>query len=395
MPFGSSIECTCKECGERFVHVKKLSEHIKKMHGLASIDYYVKHECAGARPVCPTCGGETRFVSLGAGFKKYCPGDRSVAECEAGRVGGSSKKENVVTMIEEVEVPVSFESVSPCRPSRCIDELVSFVRSVCTDDVKVNDPAAPGSATVWIPSSNLAIDIHGIDWLDENDSLIAFEKRGCWCRYEACRSRGVRLMQFFTDEWMNKGNICRSMIQNALGKDVLKVHARECDVVVLDSNESRKFCNDNHVSGGTRSSRHFGLRHPQHGLVGVVTTRTPIQKKHGHVCELARMCFLQGASVRGGASKLLARVTESARADGFDGLLSYAELRYGQGGVYEKCGFTLVGEALGMYWYSSRDVRHNRFKYRAQPGKPERQVAIENNVRGVWGVGNKIYLKKL
>ena len=69
-------------------------------------------------------------------------------------------------------------------------------------------------------------------------------------------------------------------------------------------------------------------------------------------------------------------------------------LRFGLGTVYEKCGMQLIGETGTNYWYSNGIIREDRFKYRAQPGKSELQVAIENNVRPVYGAGHRIWLLK-
>jgi hypothetical protein len=80
--------------------------------------------------------------------------------------------------------------------------------------------------------------------------------------------------------------------------------------------------------------------------------------------------------------------------NGYEGVLSYAELRYGEGGVYEKCGFSLVGESTSNYWYTDGVSRFDRFAYRAQPGKTEKEVAEAANVKAVWGAGNKIYVWK-
>jgi hypothetical protein len=60
--------------------------------------------------------------------------------------------------------------------------------------------------------------------------------------------------------------------------------------------------------------------------------------------------------------------------------------------VYEATGFKLVKENTGInYWYTDGTVRYNRFKFRAQPGKTEREVAEENSVYRVYGCGNSLY----
>lgn len=482
MSFGTSRECVCKECSTPFHHVKKLSEHIKKNHELSSIDYYIKHECGGMRPTCPVCGGETRFISLGDGFKKYCIVHRSIAESEAGKVGGKLKKTwskgltkktderlaalalnqtgegnpfyghhhtietkqknadahrlsfdavlaRLTELVPTIEVmsssseyatqddllrvkcmtcsttdAASFSNLQRCwRCKTCFPlaskpqlEVAEFVRSLGFEDVEISTRKVipPLELDVWVPSQKLAIEYHGLYWHSGGKEGEA-DKRSHRQKYERCEAEGIRLFQFFSDEWINKGDICRSMLVNALHKNATKLNARDCEVRAILPAQSKEFANANHISGGTRAAHHLGLFHKSRGLVGIATTRTPIQKKHGHACELARMCFLRNTSVRGGASKLLSHVKQLARDGGFEALLSYAELRYGTGNVYEKDGFTLVGEALNNYWYTDGERRYDRFKFRAQPGKPEKQVAEEAGVRSVWGCGNRIYLLKL
>jgi hypothetical protein len=350
MPHGSSTPASCKECNASFDHLKRLSDHLRISHGSTSVDYYTKHMCSGMRPSCPECGAETRFVSLGEGFKQYCGDHYHLAEREAGRLGGLMRGKQT-----------------------CSAQITAFVREL--------GPRADGKQVV-VACYDLA----------QPELAVRGTLRQ---RFLAAQSADVRLIQFFSDEWLNKGEVCRSMIANALGKSSLKLHARDCELVTLQTPASKAFIDANHISGATRAKHHVGLLHEVHGLVGVASTRTPIQKKHGHVAELARMCFLRGTSVRGGASKLLSRVKELAIQDGFQGLLSYAELRYGEGHVYEHCGLTLVAETTTNYWYTDGARRYDRFKFRAQPGKPEKVVAEEAHVRSVWGCGNKVYLVQL
>jgi GNAT superfamily N-acetyltransferase len=403
MPFGDSKECDCRECGLEFAHAKKLSEHIKKVHKSNSVDYYVKHFLSGTKPSCPACSAEPRFVSLSAGFKKFCPEHRSVAESLGGQAGGKTKKtqkpratqpeiQAPPTIVQVVAAPVLVANSSGHK----FDEVVDFVKSLGVEDVElhVSNVVSQFSLDLWIPSKRTAIEYHNIDWKNGNVKEDVFVKNTHRKKYLACRADGVRLLQFFSDEWNNKPDICKSMIRNALGKSTIVLSARHCKTVAVTQAESKAFADANHVSGTTRARHHIGLVHRELGLVGLATTRTPIQKKYGNVCELARMCFLKDSSIRGGASKLLSHVKEVAKKDGFSGLLSYSELRYGEGNVYKNCGFELVDETTVNYGYSDATRRYDRFKFRAQPGKTEKQVAQEADVRTVWGSGNKIYLLK-
>lgn len=85
-------ERSCAECGKLFLHGKKLSEHFRKEHGLTPEEYAIKHVHKGVKPTCPNCNQGTRFVSAFAGFKRYCGNCSTIAEREAGRVGGKVKQ---------------------------------------------------------------------------------------------------------------------------------------------------------------------------------------------------------------------------------------------------------------------------------------------------------------
>ena len=252
---------------------------------------------------------------------------------------------------------------------------------------------SPFELGVWVPSSKLAIECSDLCWHNKKNDNV-FDTHHHRQKYDACSKEGIRLLQFFSDEWIEKNEICRSITDNALGLTATKLNARDCEFVVLDPKTSRQFLEENHIGGATPAKRHTGLVHPKHGLVSIMTLRTPIQKKWGHVTELARSCSRLHFSVRGGTSRLTHHARSWAHGCGYDGILSYADLRFGDGKVYEKCGFTYMTDNKTNYWYTNGVKRFNRFVYRARDGMSEREVAEINQVRPIYGCGNAIYLMK-
>ena len=272
--------------------------------------------------------------------------------------------------------------------------LNEFLRGVAVSPVVMGGGPddVPGLRfDAWVPDVRFGADLHDLS----GGRPEIFERGALRDKLVRSRAAGIKHVQFFSDEWTNRGGIVRSMLSNGLGVSAIKLNGRDCTVRRVMNNETKTFFEGTHVSGSTRASKHVLLEHPEHGPVAGLSIRTPIQKKHGHVCELARVAFKGGCSVRGGASKMIEEAKKIALEDGFDGVLSYADLRHGDGGVYVKCGFEQVGESVVSYGYTNGVRRFDRFKYRAQPGKPERQVAEENNVRPVWACGNRIFLMKL
>lgn len=480
MPYGTSEKSRCSECNEEFPHLKKLSEHIKKIHKLSPQDYCIKYQYNNVRPTCVTCGGETRYVSLSEGFKRYCIEHKNIASSEAGKVGGkvketwnkgktketderllkfsakmtgegnhfygkkhtdSAKEQNATAhrlKFSEVlkrisseqpdikvlsswrsydtqdsllrvacekcgtEDVVSFFNIKRCWRCRCCNpigskqqiDISNYVKSLGFNvENSTRNVIPPLELDLWIPEKKVAIEYHGLYWhsggLDE-----IFDKKQHRRKYEVCASSGIKLVQIFSDEWIKNEEICRSIIKNALGKNEILLNARDCKVEEIDHVSAKEFLDSTHISGYTRCKHKFGLVHKEHGLVGVATTRTPIQVKWGRLSELARMSFSKGVSVRGGASKLLSVVKEASLGEGFEGVLSYADLRFGSGSVYEKCGFAEAGETSLNYWYTDGHRRFDRFEFRAKPGISENEVALEAGVRQVWGCGNKIFVWK-
>jgi hypothetical protein len=252
---------------------------------------------------------------------------------------------------------------------------------------------SPYEVDIWIPSKRVAIEYNGLYW-HSGEKEDVFNKTRHREKYDLCKKNDIKLIQFYSDEFDRREQVCRSMIRNALGSLDLKLNARDCQIEELSTKQAQEFLDANHIAGYTRSSYKVGLVHPEYGLVSVATTRTPIQKKWGNVVELARMASKTHLMVRGGASKLLNHLFSKGQEDGFEGLLSYAELRYGEGGVYEHCGLQKVGTTGPNYWYTDGSVRYDRFKFRAQDGLTENEYAQKHGVRSVWGVGNSVYLRR-
>ena len=107
--------------------------------------------------------------------------------------------------------------------------------------------------------------------------------------------------------------------------------------------------------------------------------------------EIARFSSALNTNIVGGFGKLLKEVKKWSISQGYTGILTYADLRFGKGDVYKINGFQLVGSTKSDYWYTDGKRRYNRFQYRAQPGKTEKQVAQEAGVYKIYGCGSNIY----
>lgn len=356
-----------------------LSTHLQRTHKIKTNDYTIQY-ILGCEPKCHICNNVPRYNNFK--FLKYCKEHSHIAEAEAGKIGGKIKKSWNKGLTANDNIKIAISAIKRIKKNRSLDqptfEIFEYVKSLGFNNMIINNND--------ILINNITIKF--VDILHYN--LIKNESRNL---FKSCEEKNIKLIQIFSDEWREKKDIVKSIIRNALGKNELKIHGRKCEVKRIEQSISKEFLKSSHISGSTRAQVHFGLYNPEYGLVGVVSGRVPIQKKWGKVFEVARMAFLKNTSVVGGASKLLKQLEIYAKENGYEGVLTYADLRFGDGGVYQKSGYELKGETSTNYWYTEGLNRYDRFMYRAKEGKSEAEVALENKVRPVWGAGNKVYLK--
>lgn len=158
-----------------------------------------------------------------------------------------------------------------------------------------------------------------------------------------------------------------------------------CIFVVRDATNEEQvgdFLQTHHIQGRITHTSAFGLVRDE-TLVGVMTFSNPsIAKSRGSRIELSRFCT--SVPVVGGASRLL---RAWRRDNPQQGLLSYADLRWSQGDLYRKLGFTLVNDTpRPSYWYVVGDRRIHRFALRknTQGGDQTNLSERENRLRQGW-----------
>jgi hypothetical protein len=463
----------CLICDSKFDAGKRLSDHIKRDHGLSGEAYTVRCLYGGTRPTCPSCGGVTRYTSFS--FKRYCSDCKGIAAVEGGRRGGKAPawnkgatketddrvskmaarvagegnpfygKRHTFTSIERMRVSkritpeqlsariasrsdgtleVDYEDYTSrqrqyltfrcakcgetaektlqafergslcmrCHPSstsRAEIEIGDFIRD-CGYAVSRNNRQfiAPKEIDVLVEERGFALEYEGLFWhSDENGK----SPNAHLHKTRECAKRDVALLRIYSDQWRSKRPIVESMIRHRLGATKCRVHARKCSVVDISPRKAAQFMNDSHLYGHTVHKRAFGLEHLGE-IVSVVTLRVPRQKAHRAqgLVEIARFASCLDTFVVGGFQRLLPHVVRWADVMGFKGIISYADMDTGSGNVYLLAGFDLAGETGPSYWYTNGVDRFDRFRYRAKPGKSERDVAKESGVYRIYGAGSKI-----
>tara|TARA_Y100001938_G_C8063106_1_gene418550 strand:- start:33 stop:1667 length:1635 start_codon:yes stop_codon:yes gene_type:complete len=295
---------------------------------------------------------------------------------------------------------LTVETCTVCNPvnkqvSYSENELKSFISTLNIKYIE-NDRTIlnPKEIDVVFPTKNIGIEYNGLIWhselfVDDNYHLI---------KCEMSKQKNYHLIQIFEDEWINKKEICKSIIRNTLGLNQ-KIGARKCKIKEINSQTSAKFFNDNHIQGNSGSSVRIGLTY-EDKLVAVMTfgkNRRVTGNKHKEgTWELIRYANILNTNIIGGASKLFKYFIKTYKPQH---IVSYCDKRWFTGTMYEKLGFDKTSETKPNYWYINRNKRLHRFNFRKDvlisegfdPNKTEKQIMKERKMYRIYDCGNIKY----
>lgn len=266
-----------------------------------------------------------------------------------------------------------------------IPEIALEKKIVIVDDKRVE---------IDLCYNNIAIEVNGVYWHSDKfkaaDHLIN--------KTTALQKVGYQTLHFWDIEIMQNPNLVRSMILNKCGLTQRKIYARECIVKEVDASTSAKFLKDNHLqSSKAIGSVRLGLFH-NNVLVSLMTFGKPRFTKNYH-WELIRFAVLQDTSVVGGASKLLNNFKKQ-----FTGtIVSYANLRYSNGQLYERLGFKKIGMSKPNYQYGKYGQLLSRYECQKHklpkllggaydPNLSESENMRKCNYHKISDCGNAIYV---
>lgn len=210
-------------------------------------------------------------------------------------------------------------------------------------------------------NQKIAIEFNGLYWHSEEFKPNNYHIE----KTLKLNSLGYRLIHIFEDEWVYKKDICKSMLLNAFNKINNKIYARKCIIREVSSKDASAFLNNNHIQGNANGSIRYGLYYNDK-LVSLMTfckLRSNLGNKVNEPehFELLRFCNKLNTRVIGGASKLLNYFKKNNK---FTKLISYCDIRWGTGNLYQKLGFSLVTRTKPNYFYFKQLKRQNRFSFR-------------------------------
>jgi hypothetical protein len=281
-------------------------------------------------------------------------------------------------------------------------EVLTFCKSLVDDDlVSSNDRETikPIELDIVIPDYGLAIEYNGLFWHSSDDSMT--EKRDYHLEKTLmCEEKSLNLLHIFENEWESpqKRLIWKSIIRNKLGKSN-KIYARKCEIREVSNNISKSFLENNHLQGNAPASVRYGL-YQKDILVALMTFgKSRFNKKIDW--ELIRYCNMLDNSVVGGASRLFKHFLKNNTGS----IISYADRRHSQGGLYENLGFEFSHNSDPNYYYYKNKqpyILESRQKYQKHklktmlenfdPNQTESENMYKHGYRKIYDCGNQVWV---
>jgi len=278
------------------------------------------------------------------------------------------------------------------------EDVQNYVSSILdkNDIIIKNDRSVlyPQEIDIYIPSKKLAIECDGLYWhselLGKKNKLYHLQKT------KKCIKKEIRMIHIFENEWYQKNEIVKSVLNHILKtKDIKRIHARDCEVKILDKSLYFSFVEKNHLQGKDNPSIIYGLFSGSE-LVSVMSfCKSRFTKKYEY--ELSRYCNKLNYSVSGAASKLFNHFIKDKNPNN---IISYCDRRYFSGKVYDNLGFVFMDNTPPNYFYIMDKYKSlkNRMTFQKHrlskilnnfdSNLSEWQNMVNNGFDRIWDCGN-------
>jgi hypothetical protein len=281
-------------------------------------------------------------------------------------------------------------------------EVAEYLKTIYNKEILLNNRTAifPLELDIFLPEDKIGIEYCGLIWHSTRfQKDTSYHQR----KLEMCLKNGIRLITIFEDEWIIKRAIVESRLKNMLGSSKV-IYARECEVIEINTKTALDFCEENHIQGKGHCSLAYGL-YNNNKLVSVMTFNEPSMSKGGtallYDLELTRFCSLLDITVTGGANKLFSHFL---RNNTQKKILSFCDLRWGTGNVYEKMGFKFIERLRPNYYYFGKPTNNKRVhrstfmkhrlieRFGGLESETEEEIATRNGLYRIYDCGHNKYI---
>lgn len=252
---------------------------------------------------------------------------------------------------------------------------------------------SPYELDFYVENSKIAIEFNGIYW---HSDTIRTDKKYHQKKYLKCKEQGIKLIQIFEHELAKKSSIIENRLNYLFKINTISIGARQCQLVELGHTQSKLFFDSNHLQGHRPSKYTWGLLY-NNELVAAISMGRARYSKSLADWEILRYATQNSIAVAGGLSRLFKHAITQLNATS---VVSYANLNWGSGTVYQQCGFEFVRHSDPAYWYfKGVDQVYNRVAFQKHKldnpnNLSESAWAEANGFKRFYDAGNAVWVWK-
>lgn len=257
------------------------------------------------------------------------------------------------------------------RSSKDEIELFDYVKSLGYSPLrsKVSNDTRSYQIDVLVKEKNLGIEYNGTYYHSE----WYVSKNYHLDKYNACKNKGMKLLQFFDYEWLNRKEQVKGFIKSALGNNEIKVAGRKTELRIVDKEEAKVFLDNHHILGSCNFSFSIGLYYNNELLL-----LTTFGKHHRNKNELilSRLCGKNSVTVQGGLDKICNYVRNN-----YGTFYTWIDLRMSNGEGWLKSGWSFVHQLPPDYFYyhtKKRTIVSKQSRQKKLVGTPEGMTEFQH-----------------
>lgn len=376
------VNIKCELCGEKMMHNRQLMYHLTKHHSdITKHDYIIENILHNEVPLCKCGCGEP------------------VTILKNGKNNDLNKDKYSRDYIKNHWDWEVFSTIS--KQSKEEIELVNYIKTIYQGEIQtsVRSLISKGEIDIYLPELNIGIEYNGIYWHSEKNGKT---KDYHLNKMNKCNKLGVRLIQIFSDEWINKKDIVKSKLNSILNNNKInRIYARKCIVKSINPKDKNEFLNKHHIQGEDRSQIKLGLFY-NNILYAVMTFSKPRLSLGGKITnnsiyELSR--YASSKYIVGGGLKLISYFQKHYNPIQ---IYSYSDNRWTdpKNNMYLKMGFNIEKTSKPNYFYTKNYMNRlhrynfNKFKLKemgADISKTEFKIMEGLGYTKIWDCGTTKY----
>lgn len=244
-------------------------------------------------------------------------------------------------------------------------EIYNFCKTISKTAEQSNRSVIyPYEIDIYIPDLKIGIEYNGLYW----HSNAVINKNYHLKKLELAKSKGIKLIQIFEDEYINNKELVLKKIRHILGYDNVseKIAARKCEIKEIEIKDAKDFLTINHIQGFSPSTLHIGA-YFKDKLIAVMSFKR--KTNNSDKWELTRFASDNSVICQGVGGKLLNYFIKKYNPSY---IKSFADRRWTineENNMYVKIGFKFDGYTSPDYKYfkpSDGIKRQHKFGFRKQ-----------------------------